>query len=235
MATYTSNLIPIMTSNTAPSGVASASSIYSASNDAWVAFDGNNTSTKWATSVATGWVQYKFNSPQRIGQYAIIGESSVPNAVQVPETWTFLGSNDGVNWTTLDNRSSEIGWVAFEKRTYSFANSNNYLYYRLNISACNGGTITSMLGLEMMGIVPVDKYLIQNEENIYTVEPNFYKIGQAPVSKAMFDNYGTGILLNMTKTFNESAILMNKIGALGTGNEFNCILTSDVLSVISKT
>ena len=60
--------VPVMTSNTAPYGEASASSIYSSSYDAYKAFD-NNTNNWWSSAtnqVTNQYIRYKFNSLTRI-------------------------------------------------------------------------------------------------------------------------------------------------------------------------
>ena len=58
--TPSAELIPTMTSDTAPSGVASASSTI---NPAWHAFnDASGDSNKWAGPVSGGWGQYDFGA-----------------------------------------------------------------------------------------------------------------------------------------------------------------------------
>ena len=57
------------------------------------------------------------------------------NFGRAPKNWTFEGSNDNGNWTTLDTRTGETGWRNPETRAYSFNNRNLYRYYRLNVSA----------------------------------------------------------------------------------------------------
>jgi hypothetical protein len=74
-------------------------------------------------------------------------------------------------------------------------------------------------------------YLIQNGTDVHSINPTLCKIGQEPVTKEMFNKYGSEDLLNMTNTLNESAILMDKVGALESGNEFECQLTSEMLSI----
>lgn len=58
--------VPVMTSNTTPSGVASAESEYTG-NPAWKAFDGNNTTaSNMESSTLTKWIQYQFERAVKI-------------------------------------------------------------------------------------------------------------------------------------------------------------------------
>jgi len=97
MALYNTaaNLIPTMSSNIAPSGVASASSANLVT-VAWAAFDHDVTSgfgdcCVWTQT--TGWVQYQFDEAKTVGKYEITtqGYSDGPWA---PSAWSFKGSNN---------------------------------------------------------------------------------------------------------------------------------------------
>jgi len=55
-----------------------------------------------------------------------------------PKEWEFQGSNDGSNWTILDTRTNEsIGDK--EEKEYTIANPDDYMYYRIYITANVGG------------------------------------------------------------------------------------------------
>lgn len=124
--------VPTMTSDTTPSGVASASS---KSENAWYAFD--NATANWgsAQTVSAGgsqWIQYQFdsaNSAKRveITPYARDTKKRLKN-------YKIQGSNDGSNFTdihsgTLPNVTTS--GVVYETTTVIISNSNSYLYYRL--------------------------------------------------------------------------------------------------------
>ena len=71
--TYSADLIPVMTSNSAPSGTASQSTYYlNTSYQAWRAMDDTLDAAphwySWITSagVTTGWIQYQFTSAKTI-------------------------------------------------------------------------------------------------------------------------------------------------------------------------
>ncbi|HEY8932960.1 MAG TPA: hypothetical protein VIM44_06595, partial [Rariglobus sp.] len=53
---------------------------------------------------------------------------------------TFLGSQDGTKWTTLDSRSNQSFALRMGMNSYNISNTTAYRYYRLDISANNGGT-----------------------------------------------------------------------------------------------
>ncbi|WP_090739493.1 discoidin domain-containing protein [Paenibacillus sp. Mc5Re-14] len=138
-----SNVDLAMTSNTTPSGVASASSQFSADFPAWKAFNRTTTDINdcWVTAnnVLTGWLQFKFNQPKIIEKYAVTSRNATYRGDI--KAWTFEGSNDGINWKVLDERKYESTWNPYEKREYNLkVKFNSFLYYRINV------TETTMVG-----------------------------------------------------------------------------------------
>ena len=121
------DLIPIMTSDTTPSGVASASStvtVFIASR----AFD-DDSSTGWRSelevpSFSTQWLKYEFADPKVARAYTL-GFLHNPS----PKSWTFQGSNDDSSWTVLDTQNNfpNPGTLTVK---FSFANETAYRYYR---------------------------------------------------------------------------------------------------------
>lgn len=145
------NIIPTMTSNTSPSGVASASSNQeSATYGAWKAFDKNTTTGyPWQTTTGTveAWLQYEFANPTVITQYSIMPTTN--NLTSAPKSWRFEGSNDGVNFDLLHEVWGSTGWLNSTKRIFNFSNSKNYKMYRIYITENNGQTHTGIFELEM--------------------------------------------------------------------------------------
>lgn len=140
--------IPVMTSNTAPSGTVSASSNYSGT-PPWYALE-----TIWSGWVTNGtglgtpqWIQYQFTSGKIIKSYAIVPWSADSWPDRNLTAWHLDGSNDGSSWTTLDTRTkgSKYQWTFWTPSVFSCANSTSYTYYRLVITA-NGGN--SYVGLQ---------------------------------------------------------------------------------------
>lgn len=147
---YSPNLIPDMTSNTTPSGVASASSIANSSNDAWYAFN-RSISDKWTANGTTGWLAYEFKDGEvyKIVQYTIVGCVSGQESY-TPKNWTFDAWN-GSGWDNLDTQSDQIDWLAGEKRSFPVSNDTEYNKYRINITANNGnGSYLTICEFEMM-------------------------------------------------------------------------------------
>jgi hypothetical protein len=149
----TTNIIPTMTSNTAPSGTASASTTWSTVFP-WDAFA--PAQSGWITNaVTTGWLQYQFPSAQTVLAYSIIPWSADTFPTRSPSAWTFQGSNDGSTWTTLDTRSNYTNaWVQNAAVYFTVPTSGSYLYYRLNITANGGDTYVGIHNLAMMTTAP---------------------------------------------------------------------------------
>ncbi|TVX97977.1 discoidin domain-containing protein [Cohnella terricola] len=149
--TYSNNLIPKMTSNTAPSGIVSASSITN-TNYAWYAFDRTLTGNGWVSSGSSNqWISFNFLSPKIINKYTLVETYSASAA---PKDWTFEGSNDGANWSVLDTRTNIIDWSLGAKREFVFPNNISYSQYRIFAKTNNGNiSYVSIGGIEMMSLV----------------------------------------------------------------------------------
>ena len=124
--------VPTMTSNTTPSGVASASSSSSSNLNPFRAFD-NNDSTSWVStegSYSNAYVQYEFSDPMVIKKLEyLIRNATDSHAVNL----TLKGSNDGISWTELKT-TSETATSMRSKQSYPVQNSVKYKYYRLIFS-----------------------------------------------------------------------------------------------------
>lgn len=151
------SLVPLMTSATTPSGMVSRSGVYSATYEAWQAFDASNNSM-WISGVfeTPAWIAYQWtDGPRRVTSYAIdFVNGSL--ASRAPRDWTFEGWNG--TWHVIDTRSAEIGWLGVERRAYTVAFPGSYSAYRLNVSDDNddraGVVVVSMGRFELMGCPP---------------------------------------------------------------------------------
>jgi hypothetical protein len=149
---YTDDLIPTMTSNTAPSGTASASTADSTTYAAWKAMDKGNT-TYWRSTSAgklNCWLQYEFASSKKITKYTLKSYTTVNYA---PKAWTFEAYN-GSTWVVLDTQTGKTTWDANVKQEFTFTNTTAYTKYRIYITEQNGGTYTGISEIEMMETVP---------------------------------------------------------------------------------
>lgn len=126
----TESIVPIMTSNTAPRGTASAIDQYSADYAAWKAFDGND-STSWISSTALSgsgtsgkWIGYSPVEAVAVrGYYVKFDDTAIEYCVH-----KLQGSNDGTNWTDIGQPSKVLdGYNVVENETA-------YARYRLYIN-----------------------------------------------------------------------------------------------------
>ena len=145
---------PAMTSDVTPAGTgyiiysSIASSYFAAS-----AFDKNfiagGTSGWQSTTANSGWLGYVFNSPRVIQAYAIFANNS---QTRTPRTWTFEGSNDGVNWTVLESVANNPIAAGGVYRSTNI-NLTSYSYYRVNITAVHTtGEVPNILELELYNL-----------------------------------------------------------------------------------
>lgn len=131
-------LIPKMTSNTSPSGIAEASSIYSDGYDAYKALDKIDNVEGWVTKryILTGWLSYEFPMNQSINEYTMKSPNYTGSYIEMARDWTLEGF-DGVNWIILDKQMNQLFGVNEEKR-YKLKNTATFKKYRINVTANNG-------------------------------------------------------------------------------------------------
>lgn len=130
--------IPVMTSNTMPSGVVSASSVNGTSEyEAYRAFD-NNASTRWTSAINTTdqWIQYKFDNPKVVSKIKI--RAGAPNIQPTYRDMPFIlqGSNDDILFTDLKTGNILASENLIDKYIF-LDNENSYLYYRLQFTGYN--------------------------------------------------------------------------------------------------
>ena len=156
---YTNDVIPTMTSNTV-NGITVSASTNNAT--AYKAFNDNIAGTDYWLSdidVTTGWLQVDLGigNEKKIQKYTISSTAAMI-LNRMPKDWKFQGSNDGINWVDLDIQSNQVNWTASEKREYTFVNNTFYRFYRINVTANNGGNYLDIGEVEMME---------RNTKNIY--------------------------------------------------------------------
>ena len=142
-----------MTANNAPSPfVAAASNSAGSGFEPFRAFDRSYAtgSNYWQTLSPTtsAWLSYDFGSGNSvvIDGYTIFGsDSTVPN----PFTWQLQGSDNNSTWTTLHSVTSTPIPANGTYSVASIGNPTGYRYYRLNVTAVNGGNIIRVTELEL--------------------------------------------------------------------------------------
>jgi hypothetical protein len=126
----TTKEVPTMTSNTAPEGVASASSIYDSTCDAFKAFD-KDTSTFWyAGGTAPQWIQYQFTNPVFVHTVTITGYTF--EEVYYPPFITIQASNDGSTFVDVQIFTIEFTSTAI---TLYIAQQGYYKYWRVVVNS----------------------------------------------------------------------------------------------------
>ena len=131
------NAIPVMTSNTSPSGVASASSGYY---EAWNAFNESSVDYKdcWASDNNNEqWIQYAFDSPIVINKISMSPRYGYYE--RTPRAFTIQASNTGkfAGEEVILHEVAETGeyWISdTEEKEWMFKNSSAYQYYRIHMT-----------------------------------------------------------------------------------------------------
>ena len=151
-------------------GGTATDSAHSTGGEAVNTFDGNAASKWFNNNVApTGWIQYDFgaNNAQVVKRYTVSSANDVP--ARDPKDWSFLGSQDGATWTTLDSKSGQTFANRYQQNVYPIGNTTAYRYYRLNITANSGevGVQLSELGLwgDTGRTVPDGRYLFASRNS----------------------------------------------------------------------
>ncbi len=95
-------------------------------------------------------IDYTFPAATVVNAYRVMsnGHSDSSAGERAPKSIKFYGSNDGIEWTELDSRSHETGWVMNEMRQYEFTNETAYARYRIEFYACNTGDLLEFFKLE---------------------------------------------------------------------------------------
>ena len=164
-------LIPQMTSATAPSGLVSRSSVAASQHEAWYAFDGvpGSTTTLTNTWLAasddyTPWIRYDFTTGRRLDRISI---QVVNNNTAITRDLTIEGKV-GNTWENClkSGNSVEVTFYQDELTTYSFnLNGNEYSAIKITgddrFYTGSGGSAAGFSEIQVFSLVP---------ENV--IEPN---------------------------------------------------------------
>lgn len=112
------------------------------------AFD-NTKNTKWLVSSPTGIIQYEFagTTAYAVNIYTVASAEDVPT--RDPKNWLFQGSDDGINWTTLDKRDDITFANRKERQVFPFTNTTAYRRYRLKVTANHGAPLLQISEIQM--------------------------------------------------------------------------------------
>jgi hypothetical protein len=123
-----------------PSGTAAAQGAVTGS-EAAKAFDGL-LSTQWKDDATSSWLELQSASAFSAARYGITAAST--DDTLDPKSWSFQGSNDGAEWTTLDTQAGITFVSRGDTRYFSLFNSAPYLYHRLNVSSVSSESATQV-------------------------------------------------------------------------------------------
>jgi len=158
--TATQSATPTMTSNTAPSGVVSASEELRA---AWKAFNKTNADANdsWASNGSfPAWLKYDFGSGNaKVITYLKILTCNYASYPYAPGAWVFQGSNDDSNWTDLASATNSTNTANTYIVNQAITNSTAYRYYRFYITTACLNPYVSIGEMEMTETYTVPGYL----------------------------------------------------------------------------
>jgi hypothetical protein len=187
------NIVPLMISNTEPSGTVSDGASHS---DAYYNFD-RNVSTRRLLS-SDFWIQYRTSGTAYIlTSYKLqCGDYSGDNT-KAPRSWRVLGSHDGTNFTTLHTITNAPAWSLSEIREYAITSpgSISYTYFRLHVDALNSDYL--LLGnIYFHGYTPGKSYFFNRvKETSLTTGTSDITVEGAVTGHISFDSVmGTGQL-----------------------------------------
>lgn len=199
-----SNLIPVMTSNTVPSGIASASSVYSSDFAAWKAFNGStiNNNDAWVSldNQAENWLQYEFPEKIIIGKYSITGYNLEGHELYNPQSWNLEGYSEVTKtWDVLDSQNNQ-SFTLNETKEYEINTLKSYKKYRLYI--------TSMNNMSRVAVSELKIFEMQTKAMWYTISndiPDSIKFLEEGMNLSLLDRRVE--TLEPQKMLNKSDIL----------------------------
>ncbi len=143
------------------SGTTTASSDFF-STPASSAFDFNTTLYGWATNGFSmpEWLEHDFGSGfgQTVDTYELYFSSTMVGLGsmgldEMPKSWFFLASNDGITWDTLDRRTNQT--LAFDVvASFPIQNTTAYEKYRIYITNTVSNSVTFITELKLIQHFP---------------------------------------------------------------------------------
>ena len=144
-------VVPVMTSNTAPSGVVSASSNYP-DYEPYKAFRRSNVTGGWMTSsgnTVNAYIQYQFLEPKVIGRIVVYNMADADTDDIACRKFVLQGSNNGTSFSDLvvcEITSSDPG----ARFAFEVENGTAYQYYRLTVKEVYGDYYVGFGEIDLM-------------------------------------------------------------------------------------
>jgi len=108
-----------------------------------------NPDTKWLAFATTGWVRYQLSTAKRALTWSLTSGNDAPE--RDPKDVTLRGSTDGTTWTDIDRRTGLAFATRGQKQTFTVTTPGDYSYYRLDVTANNGGPIVQLADWNLFG------------------------------------------------------------------------------------
>lgn len=168
------NLVPIMTSNTTPSGTVFASSVFE-NNPTYAAWHVFASSGSWICAqnyYTNSYIGYDFGEATPIKFVSI--SNSNGNYGRSPVNYKIQGSSDNQSWNDLTGTLNDFT-TTNQTFTYELAEEANYRYYRLLI----GGIKTASEAIVEIKRLTLDNYVWQPKGNVPIMTSNTAPYGTA--------------------------------------------------------
>lgn len=179
---YSDNIIPSMTSNTAPSGVVSTG-ISDYIGTVFYIFSRNNTAGIRITATTTGWVSYKFPEKRLVGSYSML-VGAYP-----PKSFRFEGSNDNASWTTLNTQIGLV-WTGGVRKTFTISSPSLYQWYRVYVTEPASVTFVDIANITMHEVIYDKKTLIYNDGKYKRYDNGLWTALSDSLSDQLYLSYG---------------------------------------------
>jgi hypothetical protein len=141
---------PLIPSNFSTVGTPSWSGDWTTTYPVGNAFDGVDATSVFGRLPSA--LTFQFNSTQTVSRLAITnqGVAEYDWTPDSPTSFTFSGSNDGINYTNLLTVSGDYGWGgnSYQTRTWNLTTTGSYLYYTVNFT----GVYSNGQGVVIRGI-----------------------------------------------------------------------------------
>ncbi len=141
---------------TARAQISSNESAARAFDNLYTAGTQNSTWSKWLDNGGTpstsnpSWIQIQLPTAVTVNKLAII--SANDDYGRDPKDFNLQGSNNGTSWTALGSWSNQTFSSRFQKREFTFSNTNIYNYYKLNITKNDENvSMTQLCEIELYG------------------------------------------------------------------------------------
>lgn len=108
----------------------------------------NQKSTRYYIDQPAAWILYISKTPEVLVKYTLTAPAGSP--ALNPRNWQLQASNDSLSWVTLDSRTGETFDSAGITKTYPITDTTAYRYFRLNITANNGGAGLQLAEIELL-------------------------------------------------------------------------------------